>query len=76
MNEILRNLALLYGMEIKEGGHPGSGGLYYTDMDGKIQKIVDILDEKCEVQKETVSIASCKQYRNYNIGEDYLTGAA
>ena len=67
INQTLKNLANIYGIEISFV-EPGKGGLFYTSPDGKTNKCNDLFlsDHFNIIQRETIPIIDCNQYTFYN----------
>lgn len=75
-NQLLEELAGLYGIEVQHDSQ-GNGGLYYVDSNGITKELNTIFDEELFVpHTETISIEKCAFFDTFNTMETNIPEAA
>lgn len=75
-NQVLEELAGLYGIEIKYNSQE-NGGLYYVDSDDIIKKLDSVFEEELFIPcKETISVKKCFSFDKFSIVDTSIPEAA
>lgn len=75
-NQLLEELAELYGIEVRHTSQ-GNGGLYYVDSNDIMKNIDTIFDDDLfTLHRETISIEQCASFDTFFTTETYIPDAA